>query len=257
MIETRPGSVTEWGITFPAGGCRIPSVPAHRQDLGVCAALAGAQLLHRRCSEATAEHTHKTVYTDSSHYLFLSLPLSWLFLWFAVLGGALNPPFYSAHQLISPPIYPSHNELLCLHHVPVLLHQPGGEAPARLETRGRGGEVGGKGRGLSGEETEEEERGDGGAGESPQLSWAAQWVSRHQTQWLCNLVGPNSSRGSLDTPWGVRGGLTDINAWYWPITDISVVAFMLILADLKTVLFFKRSQCKKNSAWMIYRHLIM
>lgn len=34
--------------------------------------------------------------------------------------------------------------------------------------------MGGKGRGLSGEETEEEERGDGGAGESPQLSWAAQ-----------------------------------------------------------------------------------
>ena len=130
-------------------------------------------------------HTHtkkkKSVYTDSSHYLLLSLPLSWLFLWFAVLGGALNPPFYSAHQLISPPIYPSHNELLCLHYVPVLLHQPGGEAPARLETRGWGGEVGGKGRGLSGEETEEEERGDGGTGESPQLSRAAQWVSRRLT----------------------------------------------------------------------------
>lgn len=105
----------------------------------------------------------------------LSLPLSWLLiicLLAPVLGGTFIP-LTAHHQFISPPIYPSHNELLGLHYVPILLHQPSGEAPARLETRGRGGEVGGKGCGLFSEETKEEERGNGGAGESPQLPRAA------------------------------------------------------------------------------------
>lgn len=135
MIETWPGFLTVRN-NLPCRrlriqSCRILSVPTQRGDYGVCAALAGVQLFHQRCSEATAEYKKKKtapVYTDSSCYLFYpftSIRLLIICLLAALLKGTLNP-FYSTHQLISPPIYPSHNELLCLHYIPILLHQPGG-----------------------------------------------------------------------------------------------------------------------------------
>lgn len=116
------------------------------------------------------------VYTDSSRhvfhpYLFPLLAAHYLHLHSYPQGNFY--PFNRTHQLVLPPIYPSHNELLYLHYILILLHQPGSEAPARLETRGRGGEVGGKGCRLSSEETEKEKGGNGRAGESAQLPRAA------------------------------------------------------------------------------------
>lgn len=71
------------------------------------------------------------------------------------------------------------------------------------------------------------------------------------------LVGPNSSRGvtryNLESRGGGGGGACRYKSQYWPVTDISVVVFMLILSDLKTVLVLNIT----NSAWVIYSHLVM
>lgn len=112
MIVTWPGSLTEWGITFPAGGCRIPSVPAQRQDLGVCAALAGAQLLHQRCSEATVEHTLTHTKKKKCLHRLITLPLFILtsvlaFLVICCPRGSTESPFLqrpSAHLATHLPI---------------------------------------------------------------------------------------------------------------------------------------------------------
>lgn len=102
-------------------------------------------------------NTNKIICPDSAFFFFChKIP---------VLKGTLIQLDLSVH---------AKDELLHLLYVPVLLHQPCSETPAWLEARRRGGEVGREGRRFSGEETQEEERSDGGAGESPELSRAAQ-----------------------------------------------------------------------------------
>lgn len=78
-------------------------------------------------------------------------------------------------------VAPSHHALQYFHHLPVLLHQSSCETPARMETRRRGGEVGGKGRRFSREEAQEEKGSHGGAGKGAELSRPAQQVRDHSS----------------------------------------------------------------------------
>lgn len=177
-LNLEPAFLTLRGITFPAGGfkSRAAAFLCRHQESGFrCLRCAGRSSAPQPVLLGSNGGNQKAVYTDSSHYLFYPY---------------VSPGFSSfASSLLSPKgtlnpcdgTSPPHHELLCFHYIPVLLHQPGSEASARLETRGWGGEVGGKGCGFSSEETEEEERCNGGAGESPQLPRTAQWVSRWQT----------------------------------------------------------------------------
>lgn len=203
MIETWPGFLAVWGATFPAGNfeSRAQSPRANpERGFRVCAAGSPTPPPALLGSNSGIQKT-ASVYTDSSRYLSYSYISVFSLLWLLIiclLTPALQGTFIPLTAPISssrPLTYSSHNELLYLHYIPILLHQPSGEAPARLETRGWGGEVGGKGCGLSSEETKEEEGGNGGAREGAQLPWTAQWVSlcytysKSQVQWSGPIQG--------------------------------------------------------------------